>query len=349
MYARIREAMEPLPPDGWCFLVLTLDREGRYSGRPWADAETAFRDLSRLSRNFLARLRRFCIELGEYRWRTRTSRNRKTGKVTTRQVKESLLGSRWVATVEAHRSGWPHVNVLVHSQALAAFLREERAEREARGLEGRELVTLDGELLEHATDVGWGVQSTAEACDNDDAVASYIVKLAGDGDRAVGEVAKLSQLPTMAPERFRRLRAGKGFLPPRRKNPDFTGTLVRRTTDSDGHPLVLPLHKVPEALQDGTLAACLTEERVLCSDLEAQARGRAPGAPGAPPVRRFVRGTELEPMTARDFALEDELERRLKRERATRAELPPELLELELEPLPPDPPWLSEPLEKGPP
>jgi hypothetical protein len=41
----------------------------------------------------------------------------------------------------------------------------------------------------------------------------------------VGEVTKLSQAPTIAPSHFRRLRSSKGFLPPKRRDPDITGAL----------------------------------------------------------------------------------------------------------------------------
>jgi hypothetical protein len=50
-------------------------------------------------------------------------------------------------------------------------------------------------------------------------------------DRTVGEVAKLTQLPLNAPKRFRRLRSGRRFLKPRRKDPAWTGTVVRRVAD----------------------------------------------------------------------------------------------------------------------
>ncbi len=39
------------------------------------------------------------------------------------------LGNRWVSVVEAHRSGWPHVNLYVWCPELAAELRREHAAR----------------------------------------------------------------------------------------------------------------------------------------------------------------------------------------------------------------------------
>lgn len=213
--------------DGWVFLVLTLDRGGYYSGeRPWADTGAAYADLSRLSRNFLARLNRWQVRRG---W--------------------TETGSRWVSTVEAHRSGWPHVNFLIYSPELARELEVDRAAREQSGERGRDLVLLRGELLDLATRPlegakvtqqrqMWGVQSTAEAARHHGSVASYIVKLAELAGDTSGELAKLTQAPMNAPARFRRLRAGKGFLPPRHRDPAITGTMVKRTYDTNGYPVV---------------------------------------------------------------------------------------------------------------
>jgi hypothetical protein len=266
MYARIKEAIEPLAPDGWVFLVLTLDRDGTYSGQPWASADAAFKDLSQLSRNYMARLRRFTIELGAFEWAERTT---KKGKLV--RYKKALLSNQWVATVEAHRSGWPHVNMMIWSPVLAEYLRRDRAEREAEGERGRNASLMNPELSRLLTGDdgrGWGIQSTAEAAKTPDAVVSYIVKLAGEAGAVVGELAKLSQLPTMAPERFRRLRSGKEFLPPRRKNPAYTGTLVRRTRDQRGVPYARPLHKPPAEWLDFVVKCCVAEEARMIAELD---------------------------------------------------------------------------------
>lgn len=237
-FARIKEAFDPLEKDGTIFLVMTLDRNGYYSGKPWLDVDQAFRSLGDLCGKFLKRLRRYCEARG---WRS--------------------FGSKWVATVEAHRSGWPHINILIHCPELALELAKEREQREATGARGRDAITLDGELARHARESGWGKQSTGERGRSSDALAGYITKLAGLADATAGEVAKMTQAPTQAPARFRRLRAGTGFLPPRRTNPNVTGTMVRRTVyeghkqrdalgrmrvTGKGHLQVEPLHKVGE-------------------------------------------------------------------------------------------------------
>jgi hypothetical protein len=207
-FARIRQAFAQLDPSGVVFVVLTLDRDGYFSGKPWADVATAHRGLSRMSRALLKRLNRLCKARG---W--------------------TPIGSRWVAVVEAHRSGWPHVNFMLYCRELAAELERERLARLADGATARASVLLGDELLRHARETGWGPQSTAERARSRDAVIGYITKLVGQAAKTTGELAKITQAPLSAPEGFRRLRAGKGFLPARHKNPGWTGTVVRRVAD----------------------------------------------------------------------------------------------------------------------
>ncbi len=207
-FARMKEAFAPLPQDGNVLLVLTLDRNGVYSQARWKTADEANAALSRQSRNFLKRLRRYGASQG---W--------------------ADFGSKWVATVESHRSSWPHMNFVIHCPELAAELAADYELRRARGASHRTATVLDGALLDIAMQTGWGAQSVAERGRSTDALVSYIAKLAGMADATMGELAKLSQSPVAAKQGFRRLRSGVGFLPPKRKNPDYTGTLIRRLPD----------------------------------------------------------------------------------------------------------------------
>jgi len=207
-FARMREAFAPLPADGNVLLVLTLDRNGVYSQARWKNADEANAALSKQSRNFLKRLRRYGASQG---W--------------------ADFGSKWVATVESHRSSWPHMNFVIHCPELAAELSEDYERRRARGASHRNATVLDGVLLDIAMQTGWGAQSVAERGRSTEALVSYIAKLAGQADATMGELAKLSQTPVAAKQGFRRLRSGVGFLPPKRKNPDYTGTLIRRLPD----------------------------------------------------------------------------------------------------------------------
>lgn len=255
MFARIAKAAETLSPDGWCFFVLTLDRNGTYSGEKcWENAQAAYRDLSRLRAAFFQNLRRFQKKMG---W-----------KVTK---------NTWVGTTEAHKAktgGWPHANLMIWSPELAEYLRAERAEREREQLSGRDLIQCTGELLAVAENAGWGIMSTAEAARDGAAVAGYITKIAGKSDRTTGEITKLTQLPMNMPFRFRRLAAGKGFLPPRAKNPDVTGSLVRRQRQGIGGGIdVLPLFKLRDPLLIAiSEKACALEEQIFMAELEAQER-----------------------------------------------------------------------------
>jgi hypothetical protein len=241
-FARIKEAAEGYSADGWCYLVLTLDRHGTYSGkRRWLDAREAYKELSRMSRNLMASLARMAKAAG---W--------------------AFDRRAWCAVVEAHRSGWPHVNLMLHCPALAAQLRRERAEIAARACTAREEILARGELLERIVATGWGVQSTAEAARNNEALAGYLVKLAGVADQTTGELCKLTQLPLNAPSRFRRLRSGKGFLPPRRKSDRYTGTLIRHELDPQRSAWgAIPVHHVSADLARVAAACCQAEGEAL--------------------------------------------------------------------------------------
>lgn len=271
-FARIKQACEPFESSGWVYLVLTIDRNGTYSRKPWRDADEAYRALSRMSRIFLKRLRRWQSKRGH-----RVTRN------------------EWIGVVEAHRSGWPHMNLMVFAPELAAELESERKALELV-TSHREAVLLRGELLTMATAsedglTMFGAQSTAERCRGDrDTLAGYFVKLAGLADQSAGEIAKLTQLPLNAPERFRRLRSGKGFLPPRHRDESVTGTLIRRGRGNDGTPHAMPLHNVkrPE-LVPHVAAVAVHEERLLVDELAARhwnevARGVWPEAAHATPL-----------------------------------------------------------------
>lgn len=308
-FARIKQATAPLDPAGWCFLVLTLDRDGYYSGQPWSDVTAAYKALGKMTRATLQRIGR---NYGPETALERSGRSREL-----RTVRK--LGNRWVAVVEAHRSGWPHVNLLVWCPELAAELRADQEERlndpeiaDAVALsrdywkrrkevgdgaltsairdKARMATVLRGRVLELAEECGWGRQSTAEAARSSEAIAGYVVKLAGQHDASVGELAKITQAPLNAPERFRRLRAGKGFLPPRQHDPAVTGCLVRRRRSAAGDWEIAAINAPKDPLQeepvlrarDAELQLIDEEERIL-----SRTKGRAPAMP---PIRLAVRG-----------------------------------------------------------
>jgi len=335
-FARIREATAELDPLGFVFLVLTIDRNGFYSKQPWASAAEAFEALSRMTRDTMRRLRRLTVELGEWDWATRTVK-RKNGTFHEQRYKRARLQNQWVAVVEAHRTGWPHQNLLLHSPALAAALagmqssahrassarsldwattfplgsdeffraasRRQAATRPiARKPEGhadlcrcadcRRAVLVRGELAELVTAAGWGLESTAERARSAASVASYVVKLAGDGGKTAGELAKLSQAPTMAPERFRRLRSGVGFLPPRKGTAEgVTGTLIRRERTPAGKVVPKTISQATHQNAQGLETAQGFERAIIAGEplwlgwnLAAKAAGFPEAAIVVPPV-----------------------------------------------------------------
>jgi hypothetical protein len=159
------------------------------------------------------------------------------------------------------------MNIVLHSPELAEYLENDRLSREARGLSKRDQVLVQDELRACVVGAGWGPQSTAERGRSADALAGYITKLAGVAGSTAGEVAKITQAPTTAPERFRRLRAGKNFLPPRISDPEVTGTLVRRFYMHHG-PTVLPIHAVKGSdAQREVVICCEHEERLQVAEL----------------------------------------------------------------------------------
>lgn len=301
-FARIKEATAPLPADGWCFLVLTLDRDGYYSGTPWADVNEAYRALGSMTRETLKKI--------GATWGPET---RLEGKKRIRTVRK--LGNRWVAVVEAHRSGWPHVNLLVWCPELAALLRREQDSRlddpeiadavhlsrdawkrkeavpeQVRAV-ARKASVVGGELLDLLEASGWGRQSTAEAARSSEAIAGYVVKLAGQHDAAAGELAKITQAPLNAPERFRRLRSGKGFLPPRRCDPNVTGCLVRRRRAVAGDWEICAINAPKDPAQIEPIAAAAEAElQIIFEEESILSRSKRKQLPAMPPIRIAVRG-----------------------------------------------------------
>jgi hypothetical protein len=248
-FARIKEATAKLDPRGYLFCVLTLDRDGYAGGTGWSDCDAAYKALGHMQRLLFWRLKRWMRKQGM-----------------------NPLGSEWVATVECHRSGWPHVNILLWSPELADYVRE----HQSRFPEGSRDGTLFwGDLLQMLTAAGWGAVSTIETPRGSvERISGYLVKLAALADRTSGELAKLTQLPTVAPVRFRRLRSGKGFLPARLKDERYTGTLVRRCIELDGTCTVRPLHDVPVEAQRTVERCCYAEERLAHEEFAAWFRQR---------------------------------------------------------------------------
>lgn len=144
------------------------------------------------------------------------------------------LRGQYCAVVEQHKphgpdgERWPHLNLVLHWPWLARRVSRAPTRLIPRGgtrPPGRVLGRC--RLLDDIVAAGWGYQACAELVLDGRAIAGYLVKHARACERTAGEVSKLSQIPYAAPQGFRRIRSGRGFLPPRLKS-DATGVLVRR-------------------------------------------------------------------------------------------------------------------------
>lgn len=122
----------------------------------------------------------------------------------------------YIQTWEVHKSGYPHVNVVVsneelHVRATADHLR------------------LRKDFLDPASHaVGFGFTKWCEPLRNSQAMAGYITKL---GLELTGAHHK-NQVPVNAPKHFRRIRASKGLLPKRFKDDTITGQLFKLSYDA---------------------------------------------------------------------------------------------------------------------
>jgi hypothetical protein len=127
----------------------------------------------------------------------------------------------YVAVVEQHQSGWPHVNLLVSSPAFCmAVQADQKAERQ----------NIKKALMRE----GFGYVLWVEMVRDRQKMTSYLSKIC-----AAGEVGKLTQAPIDAPPRFRRLRATIGLLPKKVKNEDLTGSLELFPLDCVSEPFTL--------------------------------------------------------------------------------------------------------------
>lgn len=213
-FSRISAALNQPQFDtrSWVFLVLTIDQRDTFGKlvKPYRDEQDAYKRLGLNTRLFLRRLRKHQKRQG---WR--------------------VLANEWTSTVEVQRNGFPHMNMIVYSPELAKELREKQAIGPHPNNRRRHRAQVDGWLLEMITATNWGTISTAEACRNADSLAGYVVKLSGDLERTSGEISKITQAPTNAKMKLRRVRAGRGFLPAKAKKEgplleQRTGVMMKR-------------------------------------------------------------------------------------------------------------------------
>lgn len=207
-FDRLRQALEPAPEHHVVFMVLT------FAQREWSDPWAAYRAVSR-------------------QWRVLARRLERAG-AGFRGATPRGTCWRWAMVVEQHRSGWPHANVLAWAPGLAADVAANVAQAEAEGHRDRWAILVRGTLREAVLSAGFGPQSTADILRERKgglpAAAGYVLKTAKrDADareRLAAEASKREQAPVNAPKGLRRLRSGKGFLPPAPTSPHTTGAML---------------------------------------------------------------------------------------------------------------------------
>jgi hypothetical protein len=247
LYCRMQEAFAEAPAKELVFCVLNLDSHlHRMRGK---DLAAVYQDLGQRAMYFRRRLRRFCEERGIPHW-----------------------DNRWLQVVEQHESGVPHINFVIHSPELAAWIETRRRERRREGRSkqtARLVASIEGfrddddlELHQHLTECGFGFRSTWEVANDRNRVISYMNAIAKHANetagrissaqraergarrrrlrRVTGELVKNTQLPYAAPRGTRRVRSGIEFLPPRHKG-ENTGCVVMRVRTSRGEVFVRTL------------------------------------------------------------------------------------------------------------
>lgn len=175
-FVRMKEGL--FKHEGWVYMVLTYeDRRGSVAN--------AYRKIGRQFQHFRQWIQRNYAAAGET--------------------------LQYIALIEQHRDGYPHVNVLVHCRRFV-----DEALKDWQKLRKR--------VRRHAMATGFGKVFYLAPMKNQEAMAAYFVKLCG-------EVSKMSQAPMKAPSKFQRFRSSNGLLPPIRKDPEYTGELVQVPAD----------------------------------------------------------------------------------------------------------------------
>jgi len=178
-FQRIREAIAS--QTDWTYIVLT------YAHGDWEDEETLYRAGVR---TWSALRKRMISDWGPI---------------------------KYIQTWERHRSGWPHVNLLVSNADL----------HDACVGDGWKWVRKY--WLEHnAVLSGFGMRTWIEPMKDPDAMSGYLLKLA---EELTGAKFK-NQIPRNAPPHFRRIRASRGLLPKPYKDPLLTGKICFQTAEA---------------------------------------------------------------------------------------------------------------------
>lgn len=187
----------------WSFLVLT------YRKQAWPDTRLLFRATVK---HWYALRKRLDAELNG---------------MTKEERDEKGEALKYIQTWEITQKGTPHVNIAISSYSLA-----KRIENEGCWVaDGRRKLGMRWQWYDLSTCFktqvlepmqvasGFGRVSTLEPLNDSARLAAYMTKLAGELTGA----ARKNQVPINAPPHFRRIRASRHTLPPRKHNEDVTG------------------------------------------------------------------------------------------------------------------------------
>lgn len=168
----------------WLYIVLT------FNPADWADPWKAYADAGRL-------------------WDKRLKRRleREWGRLD------------YLQTWERTRRQWPHVNILLRSDALREHVSHMKHKRRkiTEGNHGRgrmaHWTAWRNWLKVAAVESGFGYRTWVEIVDEPRGMSAYLCKVAAEFSASAFKEG--DQRPLGAPEHFRRIRASRGLLPPR--------------------------------------------------------------------------------------------------------------------------------------
>jgi len=157
---------------------------------------------------------------------------------------------RYIAVAERHRSGWPHLHVLLRGARLLDAWREGSRQLGPFRRGGKVIYPTEPAWVRYvlrplASECGFGTVVDGQQLDGHEACAAYLTSTqdgtlerasSSMGRRAAelvtspGEGGKAYQLPLNAPAHFRRIRASRDLLEPHRRpgNPAVLLAIVKR-------------------------------------------------------------------------------------------------------------------------
>lgn len=267
LYARLRDGrLAEASPEEVLFTTLTLPasdhrevREAKASGdQGWLEAA-----VKEQNRTLGRKLRAFTRAL--------SARAERAG--------EERLAYFWFR--EAHRSGVPHVHMLIVSPWLGRRVRERDAELDGLEVSEDDRGLAPVELRELAMASGFGERLDMQVAENQDALLGYATKV-------IGEVSKGSQTPEILPQHCRSYGQSRGFLAKPKQDERCVGWVT------DEHGRVLQTQKTPD-IEGGWDASGTAPRRATLRLPEVEGRPLSEDALAAEKAERVVASRRIKP------------------------------------------------------